>query len=127
MKCDACGNTDERGPHTLQNCNDALRAKRDELARSLAASQRAKAENDERYMLERDEARSQRDELAREVARQGEIVKWYELSLETLVDGDFEDSKEMRGYARLALNQVRKLGAALRGGPAPSGGGEEKP
>jgi hypothetical protein len=36
-----------------------LRAERDELARQLEAYKRAKAENDERFMLERDAAESE--------------------------------------------------------------------
>lgn len=41
----------------------------DELTRALARTQKAKAENDERFQLERDEARSERDAALQEVAR----------------------------------------------------------
>src|ERR1700761_3145831 len=37
----------------------------DEIARERDASRKAKQENDERFMLERDEARAERDELKR--------------------------------------------------------------
>ena len=66
----------------------AVRAQRDEIERLTTerdAYKRAKAENDDRFMLERDEARIERDALAAEVERLNvEIKGWRRLNASLL-------------------------------------------
>ena len=55
-------------PHAIVSTVVRLREDRDRLAAELAAYKRAKAENDERYMLERDDARAEVERLRAELA-----------------------------------------------------------
>ena len=50
--------------HTM-DMTDAIMAEVDRITRELEAYRKAKAENDERFMIERDEARRERDEARR--------------------------------------------------------------
>lgn len=86
----------------MRESHDGVVAERDQLRAALAESERerdaykrAKTENDDRYMGERDEARRDRDRLAAEVGR-------LRAALTDISDGNYDNAHGARGAMRIA-------------------------